>query len=360
MIKVSLATENDRNRWDDYVNKHPQASPYHLFAWGMAVENTYKHQCVYLFAERDGYVVGISPLVLMGGLLFLTGSLCSLPFCDLGNSLYDDEDVKQALINEIIKIAKQKGINHVDLRESGSTLLSDENMKNAERSADSQYAKCKARMLLSLPDSAEALLTSFKSKLRSQIRKAEKNGIAYREGRSEQDINDFYSVFTENMRQLGSPTHSRAWFENIVRHYKDNMLIGIVSLENQVVGGAIILFVGNTVTVPWASTLPAYNKYSPNMLLYWNLLKYAADHGYGQFDFGRSTIGEGTYKFKKQWGAKPMPLAWKILDSDGNQIAEQAGGGNSKIRPVIENIWRKLPLAMTVFIGPVLRKHISL
>ena len=359
MINVSLATGSDRNRWDDYVNKHPQASPYHLFAWGMAVENTYKHQRIYLIAERHGDVVGISPLILMKG-LFSTGSFCSLPFCDLGSSLYDDEDVKQALINETIKIAKKKGIKKIDLRQSGAELLDDEAMKNAEKAADSQYAKCKARMLLPLPGSAEALSDSFKSKLRSQIKKAEKNGIAYREGRSEQDISDFYAVFTENMRQLGSPTHSRAWFENIVKCYGDKMLIGIVCLGDQVVGGAIILFVGNTVTVPWASTLPAYNKYSPNMLLYWNLLKYAANQGYGQFDFGRSTIGEGTYKFKKQWGAKPMPLAWKTLDGDGNQIVEQAGSGNSKIRPIIENIWRRLPLGMTLFIGPALRKYISL
>ena len=363
-INVRLATRKDRDRWDKYVEKHPNASPYHLFAWGLAVENTYKHKCCYLIAERDGKVVGVSPLISMSN-LFSAGSLCSLPFCDLGSNLYDDDDVKQALMNGIVHIAKEKGVKKIDLRESSNTLLNDGAMSNAEKSEDDKNAKRKVRMLLPLPDSTETLSASFKSKLRSQIKKAEKNGVTYREGRSEQDMVDFYAVFTENMRQLGSPTHARAWFENIVKYYGDNMLISVVSMEDQVVGAAIILFVGNTVTVPWASTLPAYNKYSPNMLLYWNLLKYAAGNGYSQFDFGRSTIGEGTYKFKKQWGAKPMPLAWKNLDGNGDNInldnsIETASVKSSRVRPIVEKIWRKLPLGITVFIGPILRKHISL
>jgi len=358
LIEISLATNNDGDQWDAYVKKHPQASPYHLFAWGLAVESTYKHRTFNLIARRQGNIVGVLPLVLMSTVIS-AGSLCSLPFCDLGSSLYDDEDSRQALMDAAINIAKEKGVNKIDLRQSSMTLLDDKAIADAEKSKSDKGIKPKVRMLLPLPGDAETLSASFKSKLRSQIRKAEKNGITYREGRSGQDIVDFYAVFSENMKRLGSPTHARAWFENIAKYYADSMLVGVVSMEDQVAGAAIILFVGDTVTVPWASTLPAYNKYSPNMWLYWNLLKYAADNGYRQFDFGRSTIGEGTYKFKKQWGAKPVPLDWKTFANNGDPIADKTQGGG-KLRERAEKIWRTLPLSVTVAIGPMLRKHISL
>lgn len=49
------------------------------------------------------------------------------------------------------------------------------------------------------------------------------------------------------------------------------------------------------------------------MLLYWAMLEYACDQGYRQFDFGRSTPGEGTCRFKEQWGAKSHQLYWYQL-----------------------------------------------
>jgi hypothetical protein len=33
------------------------------------------------------------------------------------------------------------------------------------------------------------------------------------------------------------------------------------------------------------------------------------------FDFGRSTMNEGTYKFKKQWGCEPTQLHWSEIAS---------------------------------------------
>ena len=64
---------------------------------------------------------------------------------------------------------------------------------------------------------------------------------------------------------------------------------------------------------PWASSLRQYSKYSPNMLLYWKMLEFACDNGFNYFDFGRSSLDEGTYKFKKQWGASPVPLPWQYI-----------------------------------------------
>jgi len=88
------------------------------------------------------------------------------------------------------------------------------------------------------------------------------------------------------------------------------------------------------------------------------MLEYACEQGYRAFDFGRSTKGEGTYRFKEQWGAAPVPLFWHYISLDGQlPILENAGPEKFK---TMSHYWKKLPLIVTRVIGPRIRKHISL
>ncbi|GJQ57870.1 MAG: FemAB family PEP-CTERM system-associated protein [Candidatus Scalindua sp. AMX11] len=349
-MKIRTATIKDRHEWDQFVTLHPDASPYHLFAWKLAVEEAYHHKGYYLIAEEGAKIQGVLPLILLRPPL-LSGQLVSLPFCDIGNSLSDCDDVHEILIRESISLAKKIKAKKIELRCDLTTLSSTENVVLV--STETQ----KVRMVQQLPSSSEQLWGSFKSKLRSQIRKAEKNGLRFVWGSSEQ-LNDFYRIFCRNMRELGSPVHSKEWFKCIVRHYGENVRLGLVYHNNRPIGGGITLSIDKKICVPWASTLRAYNRLSPNMLLYWNLLKYAAHKDYDQFDFGRSTPGEGTFKFKMQWGAKPTPLYWNYIAPNGKRF--KLDNKSASTRERVEKIWQKLPLPLTNCIGPSIRKHISL
>ncbi len=97
------------------------------------------------------------------------------------------------------------------------------------------------------------------------------------------------------------------------------------------------------------------------MMLYWSLLEYATDNDCQQFDFGRSSIGEGTFRFKQQWGAKPVELDWKTYPEIINKTAKDDNLHLSiSLRHTAENIWRKLPLPLTIQLGSRVRKYISL
>ena len=84
------------------------------------------------------------------------------------------------------------------------------------------------------------------------------------------------------------------------------------------------------------------------------------------FDFGRSTFGEGTYRFKAQWGAEPQLLNWydaaKQSQQDFEMLSnnERESAPKGRLRPLVESIWAKLPLSVTTSVGPRIRKHISL
>lgn len=344
---VSTVDPKEAGRVDEYLSKSINATPYHHMQWLQAVKKSYGLEYDYLIAEIDAQIVGVLPVCRFRG---LTGkySLCSLPFCDVGGVVTDNESIKNRLIQYALNIASELQIAQLELRQR---------LINQQSNVD--MTKRKVSMLLDLPDSAGVLLAGFKSKLRSQIKKAEKNGLVFDFANDTKSIDDFFYVFSRNMHMLGSPTHSIKWFHALRDLYQDNLLVGRVWFEDKVVGAGILLFSGNNVSIPWASTLRNYNHLAPNMLLYWNLLRVSCERGCKQFDFGRSTFGEGTFKFKQQWGAKPVLLDWQYLDPKG-QVEEKNTNSNSKARGVVESIWKKLPLPLVNVIGPHMRKHISL
>ena len=348
-MQVRLAKPEDKHAWDCYVDNHPSAVSYARFAWKEAIQQAYGHKSCYLLAEEAGEIKGILPL--FDFRIPLCGhSLISLPYCDAGDILADNGDVRNMLLSESMVIAKKSKAKELLIRSLRKDLF-----ENTFEDWLVDVQTDKVRMCLMLPGSSEELWKSFKSKLRSQVRKAEKNGLHFRWGTLD-DLAAFYQVFSQNMLDLGSPVHSRKWIEKILANYGESARMGLVFKEDIPVGCGIILFTKHTVSIPWASTLREYNRLSPNMMLYWNFLKFSADNEKKIFDFGRSTPNEGTYRFKKQWGAEPEQLFWYSLE-------KKQSVGNSSIgvsREWVGQQWAKMPLALVNIVGPYLRRYISL
>jgi len=339
-MEVRNATSADEQVWDNYVLNHPDGLAYHQFAWKKSIKEAYGFDDCYLLAEDDDKILGVLPLIVFK-VPFLSASLVSLPYCDIGGCLTDNDEVATALLNKAVGLGQHQNFRKIEIRQ---------NLSSGE-----SFIEGKVRMLLELPDSSEALLAGFKSKLRSQIKKPVRDGLTVQLGRLEL-VPEFYQVFCENMRDLGSPVHSRKWIEAIVNHYGDKVRVAVVyTAEGIPAAGGIILLASETVSIPWASSLLKFNNYNPNMLLYWSFLSFAADNGYRYFDFGRSTPGEGTYKFKQQWGASPVPLEWIDLLNPGSGVTI-AGG----VREKVERVWQQLPIPIATAAGSIVRKYISL
>ena len=92
------------------------------------------------------------------------------------------------------------------------------------------------------------------------------------------------------------------------------------------------------------------------MLLYWTVLKYAIESGYKEFDFGRSTVGSGTFKFKQQWGASPVQLYWNYWLSDSSNMPGLTPD-NPKYKIAI-SIWKRMPLIVANMLGPIIVKDL--
>lgn len=348
LLHIRIAEHKDREAWNAFVDRHPQGLAYHSYAWKQAVEEAYGFKGLYLLAEKAGVVQGLLPLVQMKS-PFAGGRLVSLPYCDVGGCLSVDESTRKALLRKALSLAEESTGGQMEIRWAYP-------LDDACQFFNGMAKK--VRMVLDLPAGSTELLASLKSKLRSQIKKPQRDGLRCSLGGKEL-IDEFYPIFAENMRDLGSPVHSRKWIKAVVKHYDDKALVGVAySPDGRAAAAGILLLHPRTASVPWASSLRRYNHLNANMLLYWRLLSYAADNGYPAFDFGRSTPGCGTYRFKEQWGARPQPLFWQ--DQGKSDAENHVEAVVSPRRRLAQAVWSHLPLRMTTLLGPPLRRNISL
>jgi FemAB-related protein (PEP-CTERM system-associated) len=206
----------------------------------------------------------------------------------------------------------------------------------------------KVAMTLALPGDVEAAWKGFDNKVRNQIRKADKSNLEAVTGGAEL-VGEFYAVFARNMRDLGTPVYSRGLFEEVLATIPESAAY-VIRLDHAPVAAGISIGYRTSVENPWASSLREHRSLNPNMLLYWTMLRNAIARGYRVFDFGRSTPNEGTYQFKKQWGARETPFFWEYILRDGAALPDHSP--KSARFSVAVSVWQKLPLGIANRLGP--------
>jgi FemAB-related protein (PEP-CTERM system-associated) len=345
MTTVRLVRPDDHPRWNEYVQQ--QAGLSHCIEWKGVIEAAFGHRTRYWLAEdASGALCGILPSVHLKSVLF-GNFIVALPYLNDGGVCASDTATLRALLDAAIADARGQGATHIEFRQNAPL--------DAEVGLDLPVKTSKVAMRLPLPEDAEVLFKSFDAKLRSQIRRPTKEGMTARIGRLE-ELDAFYHVFARNMRDLGTPVYARAFFRRILDAFPTCSWICTVYQGPTPVAAGFLIGFKETLEIPWASSLAAYNRHSPNMLLYWTALSWACEQRFRTFDFGRSTPGEGTYRFKAQWGAKPHPLYWHYWLREGGPLPE-LNPHNPKYRAAIA-LWKKLPVGLTKLIGPSIVRNL--
>ena len=204
-------------------------------------------------------------------------------------------------------------------------------------------------MEVPLPATVDELWNRLSPKHRKRIRYARKSGLTVEWGGADA-VDDFYAVFATNMRNLGTPVYSRAWFEAMCRHVPAEVRILTVREDGRPVAAGFLTAFGDTLELPWAASLPdSRRKFSP-LLLYWSLLERAVEDGYRRVDLGRCTPGSGNYEFKRHWGCQEKPLHWYYWLSPGASPPELRP--SSPRYRLLSQLWKRLPLFVANGLGP--------
>ena len=331
--------------WDEFVRAQPHWTHFHLHGWRDVIERVFGHECVY-FVARDAAshnIVGVLPLVRVRSLAF-GHFLVSMPFLNYGGPLGSDAAV-QALTREAESLAGSTGVRLLEMRSRVALPI------------DLPVSHRKVTVVLDMPSETAKMWSSLPAKLRSQVRRPQKEGIEVRFGADQ--VGAFHSVFAHHMRDLGTPAHSLALFRTIASVFPDDAHFAVAYHKDQPVACGCGFLWNGEFEITWASSLRSHNPMSPNMLIYWSLMERMIGLGARLFNFGRCTQGSGTYRFKMQWGGREEMLWWYQRQRDTQGDAEaKTPSPDQGVFSLATKVWRRLPVPVATRLGPRIVQYI--
>jgi FemAB-related protein (PEP-CTERM system-associated) len=326
--------------WDTFVRAQPQAHVYLLSGWALLAHEVFGHDVFFIEArDASGALCGVLSLARQKSLVF-GNFMTSLPFFNYGGALATTEATTLLLMERARDVASELGCSYLEFRDS------------EPRPGAWQVRMDKVSMILKLPADTAALAKQLGAKLRSQVKRAERENPSVRTGGREL-LTDFYDVFCRTMRDLGTPVYPVRFFEALLRSFPNECRLVIVDREGKPAAAGFLIFANGRAEIPWAGCRDDAKAAGFNMRLYWEVLAESVKHGCQQFDFGRSTADSGTYRFKKQWGAEPLQLYWHRWERNPDLQHGTAPAKDGALMRYATTVWQRLPLGVANRLGPL-------
>lgn len=342
-MKITRLTSEKAPIWNNFIEENTETNFYQLLGWKEVFESVFKYQSHYLIAHNDNeHVQGILPLFLMRDIV-RKRYLVSNPFSNFAGITAATPEAEQALVAEAAGLASSLQAEYVEYRQLKQPLA----QKLPARESF-------VTLMLELASDLDKHWTGLSSRNRNKIRKAEKNGLRVDFGMKH--LSAFHKVYSINLRYLGTPIFPLRMFEKVSEVFGESVELLVLKMNDKVVSGMFLFMFKEMISEPWVASLREYNKIYVNNCLYWQAIKFAIERGFKLFDFGRSTIGTGTYDFKLQWGAKPVPLHYQYSLNRAKAVPVVDANDN-KYQTAID-VWKKLPQGVTNFVGPIVVQYL--
>ncbi|GMU37791.1 MAG: FemAB family PEP-CTERM system-associated protein [Phycisphaerae bacterium] len=342
VIRESSSVESQR--WDAFVQSHPQGTIFHTQAFRQAVASTFPHRARYLTAERGGRIVGVLPMfdVRTG---WAGRRLVSVPYGVGGGALAEDEPTANALADAAVALAAELCCAVIDLRGGASRLRGFERVDG--------YLGFRRE----LPANPSDIATWIPRKARAEVRHArERHGVTIDEG--DEHLNLAWRLYSENMRRLASLNYPRRFFAALLEATRDQHRITLARRRGVPVA-ALVSFTHRDAVMPYffGATREARSCGAAH-LLYAELAEWATERGLRTFDFGRSRAGNtGSADFKRFFGFEATVLPYQRWTAPSMNVADPSPA-SPKVR-FARRFWPRLPLCVTRPLGAWLSRWVT-
>ncbi|MAT52311.1 MAG: peptidoglycan bridge formation protein FemAB [Porticoccaceae bacterium] len=338
----SLDTDNHK-RWDDYVYGHIHGTFFHRAGWQTVIQRAFGHQTYFLMAESgQGDILGVLPLVRVKSRLF-GHTLVSTPFCVYGGIIADSPAVEAGLAKAACDLAESLGVDALELR----------NRTASHRGWPEKELYATFRKTLHADH--EENLKAIPNRQRAMVRKGIAEGL---ESEWCDGINRLYRVYSESVKNLGTPVFSKKYFSVLREVFGKDCDVLMITHQRQDVAGVLSFYFRDEV-LPYygGSRSVARTIRGVNHFMYWELMRHSVDRNFKVFDFGRSKKGSGPYTFKKNFGFDATPLHYEYF-LVGTETVPDVNPNNPKYRFFID-MWKRLPLGVANTVGPFLARNLG-
>lgn len=338
---INLLGKTDYGRWDEFVSGCSQATFFHRAGWKDVIEEAFGHKACYLYAEREGKIGAILPLVHLRSRLF-GNALISTPFCVYGGIVGDDTEACRLLEERALVLAEDLGVDYLEMRERG------------ESHRDWLTKDLYVTFRKEIDPDPEQNYRSIPRKQRAMIRKGMDAGLIVK---VDDGMDRFFGVYSESVRNLGTPVFGKQYFKQLKRVFGNDCRILTVWRGDRPVSSVMSFYFRDEVLPYYGGSVGSARSLKANDFMYWELMRRSAEEGIRIFDYGRSKKDSGSYRFKKHWGFAPLPLAYQYHLVRARQVPN-VSPTNPKYQLLIR-IWRRLPLAVTQILGPFISSKLG-
>ncbi len=339
---IKTLTDSEIQLWDNYIEKTAAATFFHQSGWKQVVEKAFGHRAYYLYAEELGKIVGVLPLVHIDSALF-GNALISNAFCVYGGIVADDDEIFAALDLEACKLARQLGVEHLEFRNR-------QHMTPQRPYKKDLYVTFRK----DLSSEVDKNLMAIPRKQRAVIRKGIKAGLV---SVIDQDVERLFRTYSESVRNLGTPVFPKKYFKILKEVFKEQCEVLSIEHQGELIASVMNFYFRDEVLPYYGGGTSKARVLYGNDFMYWEVMRRAVDKGVKVFDYGRSKIGTGSYRFKKHWGFEATPLFYEFELVKAETMPD-LNPLNPKFRFFIA-AWKKLPLNLSQVIGPWLAKDLG-
>jgi hypothetical protein len=291
-------------RWERFVDGHPDASIFHTRGWLQALQRTYGYTPTAFTASHAGsdLVSGICFCRITG--LFGRRKLVSLPFSDYCVPLMGDRRELDGYLQYLREKLALETWSYIEIRSSLSS--GHDAWLSADRGA---FVLHKLNLQSDLEDIAKGF---HQSCILRKIKRAEREGVQYQAGTSEELLKQFYKLLVVTRRKHGLPPQPYEWFQNLIACLGQKILIHVAYKNLQPLAAIITVTHQRTVIYKYSCSDHRDSNLGGTQLLLWNVIRAAKAQGLTELDLGRSeTSNQGLVNFKDRWGATKLNLLYR-------------------------------------------------
>ncbi len=345
-MKLEQVTPSGLNRWQAFVDATPEGSgPYHHAGWYTVFSESSAVKPYYLQSvDRDGGIVGVLPMYLSTS-IFTGRHLATVE----GGALASCRKVAATLYEEALKIRKREKAKFLMVREDPRIEI-----------VPNQRVQT-VRTVVKLDRPLDAYWASLNKYTRRKVRKAKKNGFTVVTSTTLEALRQFFAVYARRMREHGTPVMGWRMMRSIFENLGEQTRLYLVLHQEQIVGG--VLLINNTTR--WNPIYLAINRelqpLYPTYLLYQAIFEDAYAQGnVSVIDLGRSIPNSGNHQFKQLWRGEDIHLHndyYLAAHAKPGLFVEKLRSGKQTI---YQRLWKRLPLALTNRLGPLLIRQLPL
>jgi hypothetical protein len=275
----------------------------------------------------------------------------SLPFSDHCEPLADDKADLHSVLSALEQELRYGRFLYVEIRPIRK-------IEYASSFYCSSHAYCLHQ--LDLKPDLDTLFSSFhKDSTQRKVRRAEREGLIYEEGRRESLLDVFYRLLLLTRRRHGLPPQPRTWFQNLIDCFGEALKIRVAFKNSLPVAAILTIRNKETLLYKYGCSDKRFQNLGGMHFLFWRAIQEAKEDRLRVLDFGRSDPeNTGLIKFKDRWGCMNSAMTYSRFSASEHSrgaFSPEMRWGRRGARRVL----RYLPDSVLCSAGDLLYRHLG-